>query len=118
MSRSGIVQASRSGREKHYRLKPGILDTILSENNQTPEWIQWAPLLRGLEETWLGIQNINENIDPLLLSSELRGIMKKSRVYFDEIHPSIFMINDRDYPGEKFISIYFDEIQKILLRLE
>ena len=118
MSRSGIVQSFRSGREKHYRLKPGILDSILLENNQTPGWIQWAPFLRGLEETWNGIQNVKENIDPLLLSSELRSIMKKSRVYFDEIHPSIFMINDKDYPGEKFISIYFDEMQKILSRLK
>ena len=76
MSRSGGILTRTSKKEKYYRLKSGILDTLLRPSGQCPQWICWPALFKMVEIVWQKLRQLcGQRIDTLLLSSELKKLL-------------------------------------------
>ena len=72
MAQSGAVLVRKSKKEKFYRLKPGVIDSLVKPNGRIPVWINWASLLKAFEIIRLKLQELSKiSLDPLLLTSEL-----------------------------------------------
>lgn len=82
MAQSGVILIRTSKKEKYYRLKPGVLDALLKPEGESPRWINWPPLLRTVEILWKRLCELSgQEIDSLLLSSELKKLMSSVREY-------------------------------------
>ncbi len=109
--KSGILECRTSGKEKYYRLVPGKMNGLLPDNFK---WIQWAPLLKGVEILFKGINLSLNTDDPLILSSELRSYHKESEMFFNESSTGLFLSDSSMYPGEQFIDIFKKDIMRIV----
>ena len=82
MARSGAVLTRTSRKEKFYRLKPGMLDSLLKQNGKSARWINWPSLLKAVETIWLRTGELTiQTLDALLLTSELNKLMQSIREY-------------------------------------
>lgn len=115
MSKSGILDCHSGGKEKYYRLRPGILDSLLPASYK---WINWPPVLKGLEILINGLQSSIPTHNPLILSSELRRYAQESSGYFNESPGSIFLSDSSKHPGEDYINIFIDDINRIISSIE
>lgn len=83
-------------------LKPGLIDN----------------LLRALEILWLGlIDPKRENLDPLLLSSELRRLTIVMRPLLGEAGWGMHLRNESAYRGEEYGTAFVQDITALLERL-
>lgn len=115
MSRSGVVEVRASHREKLYRLKPGVLDYLLRPEGIRTPWQNWTPLFRALEILWLELNEPTlQDLDPLLLSSELRRLVRKLRPLLSEANRDKRLRDDRVYPGESYTEIFFQDVREII----
>ncbi len=102
MAQSGVILTRTSKKEKFYRLKPGVLDTLLKPQDKSPQWINWPPLLRTVEILWKKLSELSgQRIDSLLLSSELKKLMSSVYQYCSDEVISEIMI-DENLPPEDF----------------
>ena len=102
MARSGVVLTRTSKKEKFYRLKPGILDTLLKPQGESPRWINWPALLKTVEIIWQRLCELSgQEIDSLLLSSELKKLMSSAHKYCSDTTINEIMI-DENLPIEDF----------------
>lgn len=102
MRQSGLILTRSSKREKFYRLKPGILDALLKPNGKSPRWIHWPPLFKTVEIVWQRLCELSEQeIDSLLLFSELKKLMSSARKYCSGTEINNILI-DENFPAEDF----------------
>jgi len=96
MAQSGVISTRTSRKEKFYRLKPDVLDSLLKPNGKPVRWINWPPLLRATETIWLRISElVKQTLDPLLLASELSKLMQSLREYgFDADSGEITIVHN------------------------
>ncbi|MHC4525270.1 MAG: winged helix-turn-helix domain-containing protein [Planctomycetota bacterium] len=95
MVRSGVILTRTSKKEKYYRLKPGILDTLLKPQGQLLRWIHWPSLFRMVEIVWQrSCELSDQKIDPLLLSSELKKLLLSVRQYCCDTVANDIMIDE------------------------
>lgn len=119
MVRSGVVEVRSANREKRYWLRPGDLDSLLRPEGRPTPWCNWAPLFRALEMLWLGItEPKRQNLDPLLLSSELRRLGRDLRPLLGEAGWGMRLQDDSTYRGESYAAAFFSDIREILERLD
>ena len=117
MARSGVVLTRTSKKEKFYRLKPGMLDTLLKPNGKSPKWINWPDLLKAVETIWLKLSELSTmTLDPLLLISELKKLMlsiyeNHVNIYIDDI------VIDNSVRVEDFAQQFQESLQLISNRL-
>lgn len=114
LTKSGILDYHSGGKEKYYRLRPGLLDGLLPSSYK---WVHWSPLFKGIEIIINGIKNSIFTNDALILSSELRRYAKDSSVYFNESQSGLFLSDSAKHPGEKYIDVFIDDIDKIISHL-
>lgn len=118
MARSGAVQMRSSNREKKYWLQPGLLDNLLRPDGVPTAWVNWSPLFRALEMLWLGlIEPKRQNLDPLLLASELRRLAIAMRPLLGEAGWGMHLRNENAYLGEEYGFIFVQDITALLERL-
>lgn len=118
MARSGVVEMRSSHREKMYWLKPGLLDNLLRPDGQPTAWVNWAPLFRALEILWLGlIDPKRQDLDPLLLASELRRLTIAMRPLLGEAGWGMHLRNESAYRGEEYGAVFVQDITALLERL-
>ena len=118
MSRSGVVEVRSSNREKRYWLQPGILDHLLRPDGVPTPWQNWTPLFRALELLWLGVNDsTRQDLDPLLLSSELRRLARELRPLLGEAGLGMRFRDDSAYRGEGYTEIFFQDVREILGQL-
>jgi len=117
MAQSGIILIRTSKKEKFYRLKPGILDTLLKPNCKSPKWINWPDFLKIVEAIWLEISRLSTmTIDPLLLISELKKLMQS--VYENHLNTDIDeIIIDSSIHVEDFTKMFQEKLSLISDRL-
>ena len=102
MAQSGVILTRTSKKEKFYRLNPGVLDILLKPQGQSPRWINWPALLRVVEILWKRLCELSmQEIDSLLLSSELKKLMSSVYKYCSDAAINEIMI-DENLPLEKF----------------
>ncbi|MFC1782054.1 hypothetical protein ACFL02_00545 [Planctomycetota bacterium] len=102
MAQSGVILMRISKKEKFYRLKPGVLDVLLTPQDQSPQWINWPPLLRAIEILWKRLSELSgQEVDSLLLSSELKKLMSSVCQYCSDAAINEFLI-DENLPIEDF----------------
>ena len=102
MAQSGVILTRTSKKEKFYRLNPGVLDVLLKPQGQSPRWINWPALLRVVEILWKRLCELSmQEIDSLLLSSELKKLMSSVYKYCSDAAINEIMI-DENLPIEKF----------------
>lgn len=102
MAQSGVILIRTSKKEKFYRLKPGVLDALLKLQGKSPQWINWPPLLRTVEILWQRLCELSgQEIDSLLLSSELKKLISSVRQYCSDAAIGEIMI-DENFPIEDF----------------
>lgn len=115
MALSGVVQVRAQGREKNYALRPGSLDQLLRPSAGETPWINSPPLFRALEILWLGVADPNrQEMDDLLLSSELRRIAGKMKALLGEAGWGQPLRDTSAYKGEKYTNVFFEDIRAFL----
>lgn len=115
MARSGLVQVRTANREKLYRLLPGVFDPLLKAGGDPVPWVPWASLFRALEILWLGlIDPKRQDLDPLLLSSELRLLSRDIRPLLAQAGLGAQMNEDSLYPGAEYAEVFLREVPSIL----
>ena len=115
MARSGVVQVRSANREKRYWLQPGTLDHLLRPEGVPTPWINWSPLFRALEMLWLGlIEPKRQDLEPLLLSSELRRLGRDMRPLLGESGWGMHLRDDNAYRGENYSEIFSQDVKEIL----
>jgi len=118
MARSGVVQVRSANREKRYWLQPGVLDNLLRPEGTPTPWSNWSPLFRAVEMLWLGlIDPKRQNLDPLLLASELRRLAGDMRPLLGEAGWGQSLRPDSAYRGEEYAEVFFQDVKDILKRL-
>ena len=102
MAQSGVILTRTSKKEKFYRLKPGILDTLLKTDGKSPRWLNWPALLKTVEMIWQRLCQLSgQEIESLLLSSELKKLMASVCRYGSGTAIDEIMI-DENLPIEDF----------------
>jgi hypothetical protein len=82
MAQSGIIQTRTSKKEKFYRLKPKVLDALLRPKGKSAKWLNWPAVLKTVEIIWQRLCELSkQELDPLLLASELKKITTSIREY-------------------------------------
>jgi hypothetical protein len=115
MARSGVVQVRSSKREKMYRLQSGVLDPLLKPDGNPVPWIRWTPLFRALEILWLGvIDPKRQEMDPLLLASELRRLSKEMRPLLAQAGLGSRLNDDSLYHGADYAAVFVRDVTSIL----
>ena len=117
MTQSGVVLTRTSKKEKFYRLKPGILDTLLNPNGESPKWVNWPDFLKVVEIIWLKTSELSKlTLDPLLLISELKKFMQS--IYENHLNADMneFTI-DNSIRVEDFTKIFQEKLSSISNRL-
>jgi hypothetical protein len=115
MARSGVVQVRSSNREKLYRLQSGVLDPLLKPEGIPIQWISWAPGFRALEMLWLGvIDPKRQDMDPLLLASELRRLSKEMRPLLAQAGWGSQLSDESLYHGAEYAAVFMKDIRLIL----
>jgi len=117
IAQSGAVLTRTSRKEKFYRLKPGILDSLLKQDGKSARWINWPALLKAIETIWLRTGELSiQTLDALLLTSELNKLMQSIREYcfgtdIEEI------ATDYDLQTEDFAQQFQEYLQLIARKL-
>lgn len=115
MAHSGVVQVRSANREKKYRLQPGVLDPLLKPEGIPLRWFNWAPAFRALEMLWLGvIDPKRQEIDSLLLASELRRLSKEMRPLFAQAGSDSQLNDDSLYHGAEYAAVFMRDVTLIL----
>lgn len=115
MARSGVVQVRSANREKMYRLQSGVLDPLLKPEGIPMQWINWASVFRALEMLWLGvIDPKRQEIDPLLLASELRRLSKEMRPLLAQAGSGSQLNDDSLYYGAEYAAVFTRDVTLIL----
>jgi hypothetical protein len=118
MARSGVVQMRSCNREKMYWLQPGILDNLLRPDGVKTAWVNWSPLLRALEMLWLGlIDPKRQDLDPLLMASELRRLTIAMRPLLGEAGWGMHLRDESAYKGEDYSAVFVQDMTALLERL-
>lgn len=118
MARSGVVQVRSTNREKRYWLQPGVLDNLLRPEGEPTPWSNWSPLFRAMEMLWLGLNEPKrQNLDPLLLASELRRLARDMRPLLGEAGWGQLLRDDSGFRGEAYAEVFFQDVKVILERL-
>lgn len=116
MARSGVVQVRTHGREKIYALKPGVLDKLMHPENEVTPWRNSAPLFRAMEILWLGIADPKrQEMDELLLSSELRRITKNMKPLLGDAGWGQPMRDESAYKGDKYANVFIEDVMSFLV---
>jgi hypothetical protein len=119
MARSGVVEVRISNREKKYWLKPGLLDNLLRPDGKPTAWVNWSPLFRALEILWLGLTDPKrQNLDPLLLASELRRLTIAMRPLLGEAGWGMHLRSEGAYKGEDYCAVFMQDMTALLERLD
>jgi hypothetical protein len=113
MAQSGVVLTRTSKKEKFYRLKPGLLDSLLKPNGKSPQWINWPDFLKLVETIWLKIAELSTiTLDPLLLTSELKKLLQS--IDANHLNSDIIEIGiDNSFPLEDFAAKFQKSLRLI-----
>jgi hypothetical protein len=115
MAHSGVVQVRSSNREKMYRLQSGVLDPLLKPEGIPMQWISWASVFRALEMLWLGvIDPKRQEMDPLLLASELRRLSKEMEPLLAQAGLGSQLNDDTLYRGAEYAAVFMRDVTLIL----
>ncbi|HDS84658.1 MAG TPA: ArsR family transcriptional regulator [Phycisphaerales bacterium] len=103
MVQSGVILTRTSKKEKFYRLKPGVLDPLLKPAGIPPQWLNWPPLLKANEIIWQKLFELSkQELDSLLLYSELKKLMRSVHQYCSDANIKDIMSYDENLPLENF----------------
>ena len=117
MALSGVILTRSSKKEKFYRLKPGVLDGLLKSNGESAQWFNWPPLLRAVEILWKRLRELSgQEIDSLLLSSELKKLMSSVCQYYSDAAINEIVI-EGNFPIEDFPKNFREALSLLSVRL-
>ena len=113
MAQSGVILTRTSKKEKFYRLKPGILDTLLKPGGESPRWVNWPALFKTIEIIWRKLCELSgQELDSLLLSSELKKLMSSARVYCSDTAINELFV-DENLPIKEFDTHFQEFLRKL-----
>lgn len=114
MVRSGLIHVRASSREKHYWLNPEEWRFLLAGEKGFPKWINWPLLFGALEEVWLKISDAKlHDLDPLLLSSEIRGMMQRVKPRIQQAGFLFALSDESAHPGESYLRIFVADMGRL-----
>jgi hypothetical protein len=117
MAQSGIILTRTSKKEKFYRLKPDILDALLKPGGKSPRWVNWPALLKTVEMIWRKLCELSgQELDSLLLSSELKKLISSTRVSCSDTAINELLI-DENIPIEEFDNPFQESLVLLSRRL-
>ncbi len=115
MTRSGVVQVRSTNRQKMYWLQSGVLDPLLKPEGNPVPWYNCVSMFRALEMLWLGVIDPKlEDMDPLLLASELRRLSREMRPLLADANWGSKLDDDSRYHGEEYAEIFVRDVTAIL----
>ena len=102
MAQSGVILIRTSKKEKFYRLKSGTLDALLKPDGESPRWVNWPTLFKTIEIIWRKLCELSgQDLDSLLLSSELKKLISSARVYCSDTAINELLV-DENLPIKDF----------------
>jgi hypothetical protein len=117
MAQSKFIQARTSKKEKYYRLKPKVLDALLRPKGKAAKWINWPATLKAVEIIWHRLSRLeNQELDPLLLASELKNLKTSIRECFFDSGGCVLAPDDTIEP-ENITDVFQSDLKVICSQL-
>lgn len=113
MAQSGAILTRTSKKEKFYRLKPDTLDAMLKPGGESPRWVNWPVLLKAVEIIWQKLCELSgHDIEPLLLSSELKKLISSVSEYCADMAINKLLI-EKNLPTKDFGTHFQEFLTKL-----
>lgn len=119
MSLSGVIQVRRAGRERHYWLhKESWLRLLNRDEQPPPKWVTWPPLLSGLEQIWLRLNDSKlYGLSLMMQASEVRQLMMQVRPVLERAGFDRTLSDDRQHLGESYLRVFIADVRKLMAQL-
>ena len=115
MAKSGFISSKQIGREKQYWLNKKDWEALLKIETANAKWFLYPPVLNALEKIWNKLNKIKlEDINDLLLSSELRSLMVEIKPKFELSGLQQLISDDKNHKAEEYIPVFISDINNIL----
>ncbi len=119
MAASGFISSKQTGREKQYWLNKKNWEALLNIETKNTIWFLYPPFLSALEKIWFKLNETKfENLNDLLLSSELRSLMAKIKPKLERADLQQFISDDKNYKTEEYIPVFISDINNILKHIK
>lgn len=80
-------------------MKPKVLNGLLRPNGKPGKWVNWPALLKAIEIIWQRLRQLsNQELDPLLLASELKKISISVHDFSTDAGVGVLAINENTEP--------------------
>jgi hypothetical protein len=118
MACSGVVQPSKRGREKHYRLDAAEW-AMLRPKQETavgwPEWVAWPQFFAAMTGIWDLLQNQNlSKASSALQAAEWQKRMNRLQPLLAESHPDAAIKDFRRLTEASFLQAVQDDLMRCL----
>lgn len=116
MSASGLVhQARLEGRMKMYFIKKDHRGPFLYHPENSPQWITWPPVFRGLQILEKGVSTIlSQQMSDLLKTAELHRLIGEMQSKFEQARLAGLLASDRGSADEAAIANLLSRIKEFL----
>ena len=115
LAEAGVVTMRPVGRAKHYWIDKDRWRPVLLERSETPRWIDWRALARGLSVIWRETWSIDEErADDYIFSSNMRMAVRSAR---DDLHASgagIEIEEDRGHVAEDYLPVFLANMTRMI----
>lgn len=120
MAEAGMVTVHSAGRTKHYRVdREHWQSVILPGRSDTPQWVNWRPLTRGLTTIWREVWALDDaRADAYVFSSKMRKAIQASRDDLQRSGINFTIEDDRAYLAEAYLPVFVKSFDSILHALE
>ena len=119
MTASGVIHVAKlESRMKTYFVLEKDRAPFLYMPEHPPRWVTWPPLFRSLEYLWLELsKQWTEPMDPLLLSSQLRTLMKGIRPGIESAGFGELLTSGDLHSGETYTQVFVEDTERLLAAL-
>ena len=115
MATAGFISSKQTGREKQYWLNKKDWEALLKIETENLQWFLYPPFLSALETIWIKLNETKfEDLNDLLLSSELRSLITEIKPKLERAGLQQFISDDKNHKTEQYIPVFISDINNIL----
>ena len=119
MAEAGMATVHSAGRTKHYRAdRSQWQSVILPGRSETPRWVNWRPLTRGLTTIWREAWALDDTrADAYVFSSKMRKAMQAAKDDLQSSGIPFSIENDKGCLAEAYLPVFLRDVEGIVTNL-
>ncbi|MDD5708857.1 MAG: hypothetical protein PHR35_23320 [Kiritimatiellae bacterium] len=116
MAEAGMVTVHSAGRTKHYRAdREQWQSVILPKKSDTPTWLNWRSLTRGLTAIWREVWVLDDTrADAYVFSSKMRKAMQTAKDDLLNSGVPFAIEDDKGYLAEAYLPVFVNSVDGVL----